>query len=189
MRAAAGRSRMKFRYLRILLLVLVITAAGAGLALTALLKSPVNANRVDLAAVARMYPNFTLEQHMAIVSAVRSQLHPAWREMTMMQKLRELRAFVASPQNGAPPAANFVGNLTSIFLADTHLLALSQQSDCSLTPRRHLLAQLLRARPQLLAVELHSALRAGPSRFRRPHHDRRNLPGRMRQYANRRHLA
>src|SRR5215475_14082152 len=128
----AGRPRVKNSYLRILLLAILITAVASAFVLTSLLKSPVRANRVDLAAVARMYPNFTLEQHMAILSAIRSQLHPAWREMPMMQKLRELRALVVSPQNGAPPAANFVGNLTSIFLADTHLLALSQQSDCSL---------------------------------------------------------
>jgi len=126
---------VKSGYLRVLLLSFLITVVLGGITLTFGFRSLVRANRIDLRSVARMYPNFSIEQRTAMLRLVQSQLHPDFREMSLMQKMREIARALVSPENGTPPPANFAGNLTTIVLGDNHLLALSQQADCSLALR------------------------------------------------------
>ena len=97
--------------------------------------SVVRANRLDLAAMARKYANFSAEQRIAVLREMQSQLHPAGRDMTITDFLRKLVALADASGSSLPSAANFVGNLTSINAPDTDLMALAQQPDCSLTLR------------------------------------------------------
>ena len=97
--------------------------------------SVVRANRLGLAAMARKYPNFSAEQRIAVLREMQSQLHPAGRDMTLADFLRKLVALADASGSGLPPAANFVGNLTSINSPDADIMALAQQPDCSLTLR------------------------------------------------------
>jgi hypothetical protein len=124
---------VKLGYCRVFLLTLGVTLVLGGLSLTLGFKSLVRANRLDLHGIARMYPNFSLEQRSAMLRMVRAQLHPAFRDLSLADALKRIAAMVIAPENGAPPPANFTGNLTSIVLAGNHLMELSQQSDCSLT--------------------------------------------------------
>lgn len=124
---------MKSGYRRVFFLTLIITLVLGGLSLALGFKSLVRANRLDLQAIARMHPNFSLDQRTAMLRMVQSQLHPVFRDLSLTDALRRIAAMVIAPENGAPPPANFTGNLTAIVLAGNHLMELSQQSDCSLT--------------------------------------------------------
>jgi hypothetical protein len=97
--------------------------------------SVVRANRLGLAAIAQKYSNFSAEQRIAVLREMQSQLHPAGRDMTLADFLRKLVALADASGSGLPPAANFVGNLTSINSPDADIMALAQQPDCSLTLR------------------------------------------------------
>lgn len=126
---------MRSGYLRVLFLSLLITVVLGGVTLTLGLRSLVRANRIDLHALARQYPNFSLEQRAAMLHLVQSQLHPVFRDMALADLVKHIIAFLSTPENGAPPPANFTGNLTAISLSSTHIMTLSQQADCSLTLR------------------------------------------------------
>jgi hypothetical protein len=124
---------VKLGYRRVFLLTLAVTLVLCALLLRLGFKSLVRANRLDLQGIAHMYPNFSVEQRTAMVRMVQSQLHPAFRDLSLPDALRRIAAMVIAPENGAPPPANFTGNLTAIVLANNHLMELSQQADCSLT--------------------------------------------------------
>ena len=132
---------MPSRWIRAGLVCLSAAVVLATIAFIPSFRSLVRANRlVDLRAVARMYPNFTLEQEMGIRRQVQSQLHPRGRDLSMSELLQRLVRFAKSAPrdssgNGMPPPANFAGNLTAVTVADTDLMVLAQQADCSLTLR------------------------------------------------------
>ena len=132
---------MPSRWIRAGLVCLFAAVVLATIAFIPSFRSLVRANRlVDLRAVARMYPNFTLEQEMGIRREVQSQLHPRGRDLSMSELLRRLVRFARSAPrdssgSGMPPPANFAGNLTAVAVADTDLMVLAQQADCSLTLR------------------------------------------------------
>jgi Bacterial Ig-like domain (group 3)/FG-GAP-like repeat len=97
--------------------------------------SVVRANRLDLEAMARKYPNFSAAQRLAVLREMQSQWHPAGRDMTLADFLNKLAALADASGSGLPPAANFMGNLTSINSPAVDIMALAQQPDCSLTLR------------------------------------------------------
>ena len=113
----------------------MITVVLGGITFTLSRRGFVRANHIDLRALAREYPNFSLEQRAAMLRMVQSQLHPIVRDMSLPDLLRRVVALLTSPENGTPPPASFTGNLTAITLADAHIMTLSQQPDCSLTLR------------------------------------------------------
>ena len=109
---------------------LIFTAA---LSIYLLMRSPVRAGRLDLQAVARMYPNFTMEQRMAVLRQLQSEVHPHWKDLSAAEIVRRIIARVTASSNGLTPPANFSGNMTTVALASNHLMVLVQQADCSLT--------------------------------------------------------
>ena len=96
-------------------------------------RSSIHAGRPDLEAVARRFPNFTMEQRMGILRQIESQLHPRGRDLSVRELWARLAGFLASTTNPVSPAAGFAGNLTAVVLADNHLMVLAQQPDCSLS--------------------------------------------------------
>jgi hypothetical protein len=96
--------------------------------------SVVRADRLNLEAVARRFPNFTAEQRAAILREMQSQRHPSARDMSFAAWVKKIRAFTG-PSVAVPTAADFVGNLTAVSVPSGDLMALAQQSDCSLTLR------------------------------------------------------
>lgn len=98
-------------------------------------RSSVHAGKTDLQTVARMYPNFTKQQHMAILRHLQSQMHPHFKDLSAAEVIARLIARLSAGSNSLLPAANFTGNLTTVALANNHLMALAQQGDCSLTLR------------------------------------------------------
>src|SRR5271156_6375228 len=94
---------------------------AAALSLYLLVRSPVRAGRPDLQAVARKYPNFTIEQRMAILRLFQSQMHPHWKDLSAAEIVRRIVARVTASSNGLTPPANFSGNVTTVALANNHL--------------------------------------------------------------------
>jgi hypothetical protein len=127
---------MRSRHVRTGLTCAAVALAIAVFVFVPLFKAAVvRANRLNLAAVARKYPNFTAAQRIAVLREIQSQLHPAGRDMTAADFLRKLAALAAASSAAPPTAANFTGNLTVVATPDTDVMALAQQPDCSLTER------------------------------------------------------
>jgi hypothetical protein len=98
------------------------------------IKGAVRANRLDLQAVARMYPNFTLEQRLAILRQIQMQRHPRGRDLTFEGWVSRFVQLLASPRTSGSTqsVASFAGNLTTVAVNSSDLLALAQQPGCSL---------------------------------------------------------
>jgi Bacterial Ig-like domain (group 3)/FG-GAP-like repeat len=123
------------KLLKIFAIAFFTLAFTAALSIYLLMRSPVRAGRLDLQAVARKYPNFTIEQRMAILRLYQSEMHPHWKDLSAAEIVRRIVARVTASSNGLTPPANFSGNVTAIALANNHLMSLAQQADCSLTLR------------------------------------------------------
>jgi hypothetical protein len=95
----------------------------------------VRADRASLEAVARRFPNYTVEQRTAILRELQSQRHPSTRDMSLSAWMKRIRAFTGTSSMATPAAANFTGNLTTVSVPSADLMELAQQSDCSLTLR------------------------------------------------------
>jgi hypothetical protein len=119
----------------ILAIASLTLAFAAALSIYLLMRSPVRAGRPELQAVARKYPNFTIEQRMAVLRQMQSEMHPHWKDLSAAEIVRRIVARVTASSNGLTPPANFSGNVTAVALADNHLMSLAQQADCSLTLR------------------------------------------------------
>ncbi len=121
------------KFLKILAVLSLTLAFTAALSIYLLVRYPVRAGRMDLETVARKYPNFTIEQRMAILRLMQSEMHPHWKDLSAAEMVRRIVARVTASNNGLTPPANFSGNVTAVALASNHLLTLMQQADCSLT--------------------------------------------------------
>lgn len=124
---------MKSRWL--LAPLLCVVAAIASLAVfSALQKNETRAQRENLLAASLQYPQFTLEQRLAVLRARQAEKNPNWRDLTLAEAARRLLALAASsPATSEVPLANFVGNLTSINAPAGDLLAMFRQPNCTLT--------------------------------------------------------
>ncbi len=70
------------KLLKIFAIALLTLAFTAALSIYLLMRSPVRAGRAELQAVARKYPNFTIEQRMAILRQMQSEMHPHWKDLS-----------------------------------------------------------------------------------------------------------
>ncbi len=95
----------------------------------------VRADRASLEVVSRRFPNLTIEQRRAILRELQSQRHPSTRDMSLSAWMKRIRAFTGTTSVANPPAANFLGNLTTVSVPSADMMELAQQSDCSLTLR------------------------------------------------------
>ena len=121
------------KLLKIFAIAFFTLAFTATLSIYLLMRSPVRAGRSELQAVTRKYPNFTIEQRMAILRQLQSEMHPHWKDLSAAEIVRRIVARVTASSNGLTPPANFSGNVTTVALANNHLMLLAQQADCSLT--------------------------------------------------------
>ncbi len=112
---------------------IVLIAIATAILFASIARRSIHAGSVDVEAVARQYPNFTIEQRMAILRFERSQQYPLWRDLSIEEKIKRLAALLSPSGNSGTSAANFVGNLTEVSVASNDLMELEQQSDCSLT--------------------------------------------------------
>jgi hypothetical protein len=124
------RSRARLICLSIFLLFAILASLPR-------FRSAVRASRLDLQAVAHGYPNFTREQHLAILQEMQAKRYPRWRDLSKAQVLERMFALAMASGSSSTmaPAANFEGNMTAVSVANGDLMALAQQSDCSLTLR------------------------------------------------------
>ena len=125
--------RPSFQFVSIVSLFVVMAATS--LAWLSYGRRPVHADRASLMEIAHRYPNFSMAQRMALLRARQSQLHPRWRDLSFAEALRLLYKMATSATTTTAPPANFSGNKTKIANPGTDFLALSRQSDCSLTLR------------------------------------------------------
>jgi hypothetical protein len=92
-------------------------------------------------AVARAYPNFTLEQRRAIDREISAEVHPTWQSLPLTRQIARLASMAARLMASAPHApvtsprgvANFVGNQTIISNPSYGFIALQRQANCALT--------------------------------------------------------
>jgi len=135
-RAKAGR----------LVRLMVILSVIGGLPIAAALMVPVieppqSVDFAKVAAVAKSYPNFTLQQQQAIMTEIRSEQHPSWRTLTPVDRIkraatlmqRKIRRQLAAAELGSAVNAPFVGNSTFVTNPNGNLMALQRQSNCSLS--------------------------------------------------------
>lgn len=111
----------------------VAVAASVVLFVTTLHKPLAFAQRKNMLAVARAYPNYTLEQRMAVLRERQNELHPKWRDASMEQIAALIARYAASSTTGQAPLAGFVGNVTAITAPPGDVLAMARESDCTLT--------------------------------------------------------
>jgi hypothetical protein len=135
-------SRKAHRLIRLIVILCMVGALPIAVALVLPLVQP--AQSVDfakVAAVAKLYPDFTLEQHRAVMAEIRSEQHPLLRTLTLAERikrsatlaLRTFRRHLAAAELGSVVNAPFVGNSTFIANPSGNLLALQRQSNCSLS--------------------------------------------------------
>lgn len=133
-RPAAPVTSRRSRWARASLIFLAVFLLASALSFALLVKSAARTNMLDLQAVARRYPNFTAAQRLAVLRQIQMQRHPRGRDLT----LGELASMVArlltpaATPSGSQSAANFAGNLTTVAVNTSDLLALTQQPNCSL---------------------------------------------------------
>jgi hypothetical protein len=133
------KTRRPFRPILVLSIVGAVTIA-AGL-MVPLIEPPQSVDFAKVAAVAKSYPNFTLEQQRAVMREIRSEQHPSWRTLTPFARIeraatlmqRKIRRQLAAAELGSPVNALFVGNSTFVTNPNGNLMALQRQSNCSLT--------------------------------------------------------
>src|SRR5262249_28571217 len=93
--------------------------------------------RSELLAVAKSYPNFTMEQRVATLRALHAERYPPWRSLSseeMARRLFQIVADFAHPTSGnQPPSAPFLVNFTAITSPANNAVLMQRQSDCSLT--------------------------------------------------------
>jgi len=96
-------------------------------------KQSILAERNNLLAIARQYPNSTWAQRMAILREIQSERHPLWRDLSVSEIARRLLqlATTASP-SGQAPVAPFFGNMTAITSPGGTDVGLVRQTNCSL---------------------------------------------------------
>ena len=132
------RVRLTFASLSLLACCLPVAAA---IAVPALIVASDSIDIAKISAVARQHPDFTIEQRIAVLREIQSELHPEWSAMPLSARLakaaRVARQTIQSilPQAAVSPAtsASFVGNTTAIVATSGQGLALQRQTDCSLT--------------------------------------------------------
>jgi len=118
-------------------MVLILPAAGA--IMMPMLRAVINIDSARLAAVAQQYPNFTVEQRLAMMREVQAELHPLWKNLSWSARLARVsmfaERFVQRQAVGAASSspANFLGNLTVITGPSGQAIVLQRQSNCSLS--------------------------------------------------------
>jgi len=118
--------------------LIVILPVAAVIVVPAVLAStnPLNSSAVE--AAAKQYPNFTVEQRRAMLQARQSESHPLWKTLSWSGRVTRAtmlakRLIQAADPAAAPPAADFLGNMTLIKGPSGGAMALQRQSDCSLS--------------------------------------------------------
>ena len=127
------KTRRPFRPILVLSIVGAVTIA-AGL-MVPLIEPPQSVDFAKVAAVAKSYPNFTLEQQRAVMREIRSEQHPSWRTLTPFARIeraatlmqRKIRRQLAAAELGSPVNALFVGNSTFVTNPNGNLMALSNE--------------------------------------------------------------
>lgn len=117
--------------------ILIVPAVGA-IVVPAMLAATNNIDAARIAAVERQHPNFTVEQRVAAMAEIQSELHPQWKNLSWSARLERTALFVArlvQQQYAASTsvAAPFVGNQTVINNSSGGLIALLRQGNCSLS--------------------------------------------------------
>jgi hypothetical protein len=70
------------RRLRLLVILSILGAVPLAVALVLpLIEPPQSVDFAKVAEVAKSYPNFTLQQHRAVMSEIRSAQHPLWKTL------------------------------------------------------------------------------------------------------------
>jgi hypothetical protein len=122
------------RWIRVSLICLVVVLFASAISFALLVRSAAHANLLEIQAVARKYPNFTAVQRLAILRQIQMQRHPRGRDLTLGE-LASMVARLLTPSampSGTQTAADFAGNLTTVAVNSSDLLALTRQPDCSL---------------------------------------------------------
>ena len=99
-----------------------------------------NVDYAKVAAVAKLYPNFTLEQHRAVMAEIRSQRHRANTPLSLTEQIKRTANVVlrtsalraAAAESSTPVSAPFVGNSTFLTNPNGNFIALQRQANCSL---------------------------------------------------------
>ena len=91
------------------------------------------AARMNLLAVSRQYPKFTVEQRMAVLRAMQAQRHPRWRDLPLAELARRVLSMATGQPTPQPPLAPFLGNTTVIASPSGTAVGFVRQSNCSLT--------------------------------------------------------
>jgi hypothetical protein len=130
------------RRLQFMVILAVVGAVpiAAGL-MVPLIEPPQSVDFWKVAAVANSYPNYTVQQHRAVMAEIRSEQHPLWKTLPMTGRIkraatfavRAMRQHVAAAELGSAVSAPFVGNSTFITNPDGNVIALQRQSNCSLS--------------------------------------------------------
>jgi hypothetical protein len=118
------------------LLVLGLLVSTALLFLSVVNRQRILAEKADLLAASRRFPNYTMAQRMGVLRALQSEKHPRFRDLSMAERLRMLfdRA-MSSSLSSQPPAAELLGNRTVISINPEDVLVMARQPNCSLTLR------------------------------------------------------
>jgi hypothetical protein len=121
-------------WIRVSLICVAVVLFASAISFALLVKSAMRANRLELQAVARRYPNFTAAQRLAVLRQIQMQRHPRGRDLTFDQLVSRVAKLLASSAmpSGSQTAANFAGNLTTVSVNTNDLMALTQQPNCSL---------------------------------------------------------
>lgn len=132
-----GTSRLLLRLVAVLSIVAIVPVAGAPV--VSLIEPAPSVDFARVTAVAKSFPNFTLQQHRAIMSELRAEQHPiaktlskaARRKLAATTVLRAVRRYVAAAEVGSPVNAPFSGNST--FINHSIGVGLLRQANCSLS--------------------------------------------------------
>ncbi len=132
----------RLRFARLVAAMSIVGAVPVTVALMVpLIEPPQSVDFAKVAAVARSYPNFTVQQQKAVMAEIRSEQHPLWKTLPMAGRikraatfaLRAVRQHVAAAEVGSAVNAPFVGNSTFITNPNGNAIALQRQSNCSLS--------------------------------------------------------
>jgi hypothetical protein len=134
---------MRRKTRRPLRLVVIISIVGAltfaAALMPSLIEPPPSVDFAKVNAVAKSFPNFSVQQHRAFMSEVRAEQHPLSKKLPKAVRiklaaataLRAVRRYVAAAELGAPVSAPFAGNST--FINDPIGVGLLRQANCSLS--------------------------------------------------------
>jgi hypothetical protein len=116
------------------LVIVAVAAVAVVLAFSSIRKRSILAVRTDMMAASRRYPNFTLQQRMAVLREWQSEMHPMWRDLSPAERARLLiEKAMSTPAPAQAPPVDFLGNLTVININPEDLLGLTREGNCSLT--------------------------------------------------------